>query len=584
MNTKRFHPDHHTYTRYLFFTGKGGVGKTSSASALAAYLAGKGKQVLLVSTDPASNLDDVLEMPLNNQPSPVPEVPGLFASNIDPGEAARTYKEAVVGPYRNLLPETAVAQMEEQLSGACTVEIAAFNEFAELLTAPHDNYDHIIFDTAPTGHTLRLLQLPSAWDDFLQTSTHGASCLGPLSGLADKKTMYEQAVAQLADGEKTAVYVVARPDGASLLEAARTAEELGSMGMHEQVFLMNGVFTPAETEDATASLFASAQQEALNQGPAFFEDKTLWTLPYHAVVSTGAAFLTKLFEEPSTAGDAEWSHKSVPATTVEDMIQDIENQKYRLIFTMGKGGVGKTTMAAEVASKLAARGHAVHLTTTDPADHLAGVIDLDNPSPLLTVSHVNPEEALEDYQNTTKAEAVAAGVSESELAYIEEDLSSPCTEEIAVFQAFSEVAARAENEIVVIDTAPTGHTLLLLEHAEQYTKEIERSSGYTPEAMKQLLPRLKNPEETAFLLLTLPETTPVREAERLQQDLARTGIYPKWWIINQSFAAAKTTDPLLRQKGKREISWIDYVQEKLSEKTVVLPWDAATGRRAQTII
>ncbi|SDX00418.1 arsenite efflux ATP-binding protein ArsA [Marinococcus luteus] len=583
MNKKRFHPDHHTYTRYLFFTGKGGVGKTSSASALAAYLAGKGRQVLLVSTDPASNLDDVLEMPLNNRASAVPDVKGLYASNIDPGEAAETYKEAVVGPYRNLLPETAVAQMEEQLSGACTVEIAAFNEFAELLTAPNESYDHIIFDTAPTGHTLRLLELPSAWDDFLQTSTHGASCLGPLSGLADKKTMYEQAVAQLADASRTTVYIVARPDTSSLEEAARTAEELGSMGMREQVFLVNGLFTPSGTEDATASLFASAQQKALQQAPDFFEDKTLWTLAYHAVISTGAACLTHLFDEPSVVEDPEPFHEAGPATTVEDMVQDIEDQKYRLVFTMGKGGVGKTTMAAEVASKLAARGHAVHLTTTDPADHLAGVIDLDNLSSLLTVSHVNPEEALSDYQKTTKDEAIAAGVSASELSYIEEDLSSPCTEEIAVFQAFSEVAARADNEIVVIDTAPTGHTLLLLEHAEQYTKEIERSSGHTPEAMKQLLPRLKNPDETAFLLLTLPETTPVLEAERLQQDLGRTGIYPKWWVINQSFAAAQTNDPLLRKKGIRELFWIDYVKKNLADKIVTLPWDANAGKKAQTI-
>ena len=121
-------------TRHLFFTGKGGVGKTSNACATAVALADSGRRVLLVSTDPASNLDQVLGVTLGREPTPILEVPGLSAINIDPEAAARAYRERVVGPYRGVLPDDAVAGLEEQLSGACTVEVAAFDEFTELLT------------------------------------------------------------------------------------------------------------------------------------------------------------------------------------------------------------------------------------------------------------------------------------------------------------------------------------------------------------------------------------------------------------------------------------------------------------------
>ena len=564
----------HIQTQFLFLTGKGGVGKTSTACATAVSLADSGKKVLLISTDPASNLQDVFGIELTSTPKAVPTVENLFVSNIDPEESAKAYRESVVGPYRDKFPEAVVATMEEQLSGACTVEIAAFDEFTGFLTNREivAQYDHIIFDTAPTGHTLRLLQLPTAWNGFLEESTHGASCLGPLSGLADKKELYSKAVSALSDPTKTTLILVTRPDVSALLEANRASNELKEIGIKNQMLVINGLLQQHNEEDEVSSAFYNRQRNALKQIPENLLETTIYSLPYVPYSLTGVDNLRNLFksyELPPTESSIENPALNLPR--LKDVIDDFSANGTKLIFTMGKGGVGKTTVASAIAVGLVEKGHRVHLTTTDPAAHLDYQFQSDHLNQNLTISSINPKVEVEKY----KAEVIAKSsqeLDEAGLAYLKEDLESPCTEEIAVFQAFAEVVAKSEKEIVVIDTAPTGHTLLLLDASQSYSKEIERSTGEVPESAKKLLPQIRNPKETAVVIVTLAEATPVLEASRLQDDLRRADITPKWWVINQSLFATKTNDPILKGKALSEKEWIQEVNENKAEKTAIIPW------------
>ena len=570
-----FNPKKVELTPFLFFTGKGGVGKTSTACATAVALADQGKKVLLVSTDPASNLQDVLEVGLTNEPMAIAAVDNLFACNIDPEESARAYKETVVGPYRGKLPDAVLATMEEQLSGACTVEIAAFDEFSHLLAdeAILERFDHVLFDTAPTGHTLRLLQLPTAWSGFLEESTHGASCLGPLSGLEGKKEMYAKAVTSLSDSEKTTLLLVARPDNSSLIEADRASAELKQIGIKNQVLIINGLLQTHQPEDEVSTAFYNRQRAALKKTPAALKQIMAYSLPFVSYSLTGIKNLRYLFSSYAiTESVAEETTVQVKDLAgLNGVIDDFSKKNTRVIFTMGKGGVGKTSIASAIAVGLSERGHRVHLTTTDPAAHLAYTFEGSDVGDNLSISSINPEIEVERYKKAV-LENAGNGLSEEEVAYLKEDLESPCTEEIALFQAFAAVVDKSENEIVVIDTAPTGHTLLLLDSTEAYHKEMSRSTGDVPDNVKKLLPRLRNPEETGVVIVTLAEATPVLEAARLQEDLKRAGIDPKWWVINQSLAATDTTDPVLRGRANSETKWIAKVNNELASNCAVIPW------------
>ncbi|WP_088103666.1 arsenical pump-driving ATPase [Halalkalibacter urbisdiaboli] len=570
----RFQPTSDQVTPYLFFTGKGGVGKTSTACATAVALANEGKRVLIVSTDPASNLQDVFEQPIEYNETVLKDIPGVTAINLDPEEAAAAYREKMVGPYRDKLPATVVAQMEEQMSGACTVEIAAFDEFATLLTNRERTaqYDHIIFDTAPTGHTLRLLQLPTAWSGFLDESTHGASCLGPLSGLADKKELYSEAVEALSNHTLTTLILVTRPDESALSEAARASTELREIGLENQCLIINGKLQKFVADDPTSVAFYNRQEQALELLPDELKKLKTYELPFVPYQLTGVHSLTTLFAaEQMIDTKAEFFEKLGDTETIREMIEHAGAKKSGVILTMGKGGVGKTTMAAIIAVGLAEMGHTVHLTTTDPAEHLSSLFNHSVIENHLSISRINPKVEVEHYKKEVLEQA-REHLDENGLAYLEEDLSSPCTEEIAVFRAFAKVVEEANDAFVVIDTAPTGHTLLLLDAAESYHKELERSTGDIPASVSNLLPRLRNPAETDVFIVTLPEATPVHEAERLQVDLNRAGIEPTAWIVNQSFSATKTTDPILKARAQGEGRWLSLVQSKLAKKTILVPW------------
>ncbi|HSI66798.1 MAG TPA: arsenical pump-driving ATPase [Planococcus sp. (in: firmicutes)] len=569
-----FHPLLVQNTPFLFFTGKGGVGKTSTASATAVALADSGKRVLIVSTDPASNLQDVFGMELSNAPQPVQGVANLFACNLDPEAAALSYRESVIGPYRDKLPEVLVQQMEEQLSGACTVEIAAFDEFTNLLANESftKDFDHILFDTAPTGHTLRLLNLPTAWSGFLDDSTHGASCLGPLAGLDAKRELYAKTVDALANPDQTTLILVARPDEASFREANRASSELMHIGIRNQLLLVNGVYDSALKGDAVSEAFYSKQQQAIASMPTELADIPTYSLPFVPYSLTGMASLRQLFAPQRAMGQEEVPRTPIDAlSSIQDLVDDYASNGTRVLMTMGKGGVGKTSTASLLAVGLVEKGLKVHLTTTDPAAHLMDRFQ-NSGHQGLTISRIDPVEQVELY----KAEVMnnAGELDEEARAYLEEDLRSPCTEEIAVFRAFADLVARADDEIVIIDTAPTGHTLLLLDAAQSYHKEMSRATGEVPESVRSLLPRLRNPKETAVILVTLPEATPVFEAARLQEDLKRAGIMPRTWIINQSLYGTATKEPILLEKARTEQPWIQKVSRELAETTALIPWQA----------
>ncbi|WP_458463966.1 arsenical pump-driving ATPase [Paenibacillus sp.] len=569
----RFEPKSMSLTPYLFFTGKGGVGKTSTACATAVSLADSGKRVLLVSTDPASNLQDVFGMELSNHPVPVIGMNNLDAANLDPETAANEYKAEMVGPYRGVLPDTVIATMEEQLSGACTVEIAAFNEFSSMLTNQElrEQYDHILFDTAPTGHTLRLLQLPTAWSGFLSESTHGASCLGPLAGLEAKKTLYEDAVQTLSDSNETTLVLVTRPDDSPLKEAARASQEHGEIGIQNQLLIVDGMLSSVVEQDTVSSAFYGRQVRALEKLPEAVQQLPIYQIPLAPFNITGIEHLRHFFEAPEVRLVQEKNVNSSLVFPLQHLVDDMENKGIRVIFTMGKGGVGKTTVASAIAVGLAERGHRVHLSTTDPASHLSHVLEQETDN--ITVSCIDPKVELERYKQEV-LEQNKDSLDEDGLAYLEEDLRSPCTEEIAVFRAFANLVERSSDEIVVIDTAPTGHTLLLLDATEEYHKEIARSAGAIPAAVQHLLPRLRDPNETSVVIVTLAEATPYYEAFRLEQDLQRASIPTKWWTINQSFAVTDTMDPILSGRAIAEQEWIQQIHKASDGNTVIIPWES----------
>ncbi len=557
--------------RYLFFTGKGGVGKTSLACATAIGLADSGKKILLISTDPASNLQDVFQQSLNGSGSEIPEVPGLTVVNLDPLEAASEYRESVVGPFRGKLPEGVIRNMEEQLSGSCTVEIAAFNEFSDFITDPvkHEQYHHIIFDTAPTGHALRMLQLPSAWSTFISESTHGASCLGQLSGLEQRKEIYRQAVKTLANARETHLILVSRPETSPLLEAARSSLELRALEIRNQLLIINGMLRDVDEDDAVSKQLYEKQQEALRQLPDSLKNYPLFKVPMRSYNLSNIGNIRRMFHEDLPTGHEGSFDPLTSELTTEDLIDDLYQSGKRVIFVMGKGGVGKTTIAARIALGLAQRGAKVHLTTTDPASHL----DYDQAVDAgISVSKIDEAEVLEAYKNEVRAK-VAGTISATDMEYIEEDLRSPCTQEIAVFKAFSQIVDKADREIVVIDTAPTGHTLLLLDSTEAYHREVQRTQGESSEAVRNLLPRLRNPNETEVVIVTLPEPTPVYEAERLQKDLERAGIHNRWWVVNACFSLVETRNPFLRKKALQELEWIGKVKDLSGNHAVLVRWD-----------
>lgn len=566
----RFNPKNIKLNKYLFFTGKGGVGKTSIASSLAINLADQGKKVILVSTDPASNLQDIFDTDLDNKIRDIDKVKNLKLANFEPEKALEDYKESVVGPQRGKLPDEVIEAMEEQLSGSCTTEVAAFKEFTSFIADEElaNEYDHIIFDTAPTGHTLRMLELPSAWTNFLDNNKYGASCLGQLSGLDEERGIYKKAVDNLADSELTSLILVSRPIETALKEAARTSNELHEIGVDNQIHIINGMLDSYDDDLSTA--IHNMQKRDVEAMPEGLKDLETYYLPLKPYNTSSIENLRKFFSDDIE----EKMESSVTIDTskisrLEDVVDDLYKNGKKVILTMGKGGVGKTTIAAAIALALNEKGQKVHLATTDPADHLKYIIsEREN----LTISYIDEDKELESYREEVLGKAKEDGASEEDIDYIEEDLRSPCTQEIAVFRAFADIVDKSEDEIVVIDTAPTGHTILLLESTESYNREISRSQGDVPESVKKLLPRLKDKDYTEVLIIALAEATPYYEAKRLKEDLDRAEIFNKWWIINSSYFASGSQNEILKARADQEKEWIKTIDETSQSNTALVEW------------
>ena len=614
-------------TPYLFFTGKGGVGKTSLACATAIGLADDGKRVLLISTDPASNLKEVLETDIADTVTPVSGITNLFAVNIDPEQAAEEYRNRAIAPLQGLLPDHEIAKMREELSGACTTEIAAFDEFTRYVTdkkkqpsgngaaagsgtiakdgsskgsmatqstrttqatradnhagSTDEDFDIVIFDTAPTGHTLRLLELPAAWSEYIEHNPDGASCIGPSSALKTNKERYERVVARLRDPQSTTVYLVSRPEPSALKEADRSSAELRELGLNNQHLLINGYFEPLDNGDPFAIKMKEMADQALAGMPGSLKELQMQTFPLRPYNLLGLERLRSVFQPldsnfiRSTQSEANTEYRSdLPG--IDDLIRDLTAGKdHGLIMTMGKGGVGKTVMAAAIARKLAQKGYPVHLTTTDPAAHIEDQIGpLEELPEHLTIGRIDPRKEKQDYIERVLA-SKSGSMSEENLKLLREDLESPCTEEVAVFQAFSKSIHQARRKFVVIDTAPTGHTLLLLDTTGSYHKEVLRNASLDPDRMKTPFMYLQDKDFAKLLLVTIPETTPVTEAARLQDDLRRAGIEPWGWIANQSMSAAPLSDPLLRQRAVEERPLLDLIARNHTDNLYGVPFIAS---------
>lgn len=557
---------------YLFFTGKGGVGKTSISCATAIRLAEQGKRVLLVSTDPASNVGQVFSQTIGNTIQPIASVPELSALEIDPQAAAQQYRARIVDPIKGVLPDDVVSSINEQLSGACTTEIAAFDEFTGLLTDASllTRFDHIIFDTAPTGHTIRLLQLPGAWSSFIDSNPEGASCLGPMAGLEKQREQYAHAVEALSDPKRTRLVLVARLQKSTLQEVARTHLELAAIGLKNQYLVINGVLPKTEAaNDTLAAAIWDREQEALANLPSELSGLPTDTLFLQPVNMVGMSALSGLLSTQPVAASSpeEYIQQRPDIPSLSALVDDIARNEHGLIMLMGKGGVGKTTMAAAIAVRLAEMGFDVHLTTSDPAAHLSTTLNgsLNN----LQVSRIDPHEETERYRQHV-LETKGKELDEAGKLLLEEDLRSPCTEEIAVFQAFSRVIREAGKRFVVMDTAPTGHTLLLLDATGAYHREIAKKMGDKGHFTTPMM-QFQDPERTKVLLVTLPETTPVLEAANLQADLERAGIHPWGWIINNSLSIADTRSPLLRLRAQQERPQIESVQLQHASRVALVP-------------
>ena len=560
-------------TRHLFFTGKGGVGKTSLSTAAALTLADAGKKVLLVSTDAASNLDEMLGIELRNIPTPVPGAPRLSVLNIDPDTAAESYRQRVLAQMGGGATETERSTVREQLSGACTTEIASFDEFASLLSDDGEHFDHIVFDTAPTGHTLRLLSLPKAWSGFLDGNDRGASCLGPHSGLKMQEARFKAALDALSDPAKTTVILVTRPDQGAIAEAARTSEELHALGLNNQRLVINGMFHASERTDAVATAIEALGQQALAEMPEPLRALPQDRVPLRAFDTVGLPALRALLStevhraEPGKAGAVERIDHPQGLGALAD---ELAAAGHGLIMVMGKGGVGKTTVAAALALGLIQRGKTVHLSTTDPAAHLAGTLDGEVPG--LRVDRIDPKVETQRYVDKIMA-AKSPGLDAQERALLLEDLRSPCTEEVAVFHAFSRIVSEGRSAFVVLDTAPTGHSLLLMDATGAYHRQMLREfEGHGAGRVVTPLMRLQDAAYTRIILVTLPEATPVSQAAALQDDLRRAGIEPCAWVLNKSVLAAGTNDPLLAARLAGERKQMERISAGLARRLFILPW------------
>lgn len=588
-------------TQFLFFSGKGGVGKTSMACTTAVHYADAGKRTLIVTTDPASNLSDVFEQAIGHAVTPIHGAPNLFAMEIDADKATKEYKDRALAPIRDAFPPAMVAVMEEQMSGPCTAEVAAFDRFTDFIDAPNDSngtFDVVIFDTAPTGHTLRLIELPAEWSRTIDAAEQGSgqTCIGPAAAIQDAKHKYERAVAAMRNPTATTFTFVLQPEATAIKETRRAMDELQKLGIASQALIVNGII-PAE--EAANPLFAARramQQEYLAQ---ITRELPLPTrqMPLLAGEITGVTRLRAvaglLFNGDATALVTQ-IEQTLPAEPLSADLNAIlprllPDGGRRTIFFAGKGGVGKTVASCTTAVWLAQQGLTTLLLTTDPAAHLGDVLGVpvgDTVAPVagvpnLFATKIDPRAAGEAYKTRIIADAQARGRSREALAVMQEELDSPCTEEIAAFDLFIEYATQNAWDVIVFDTAPTGHTLRMLELPMDWSKQLDvkvfasvdgtAADDVAKARFAGVIDLMRDPARSTFAFVLYPEATPILEAERAVAELATLGIRPGLVVANYVLPETAATTPFGQARRAMQLRYLSELPGRFAAPVLPVP-------------
>lgn len=603
-------------SHYIFFSGKGGVGKTSMACATAVQHALQGRRTLIVTTDPASNLADVFEQPIGHHITPIAAIDNLWAMEIDPDQATEEYKARALDPIRAIFPPQMVAVVEEQMSGPCTSEVAAFDRFTDFLTVDRasqsESFDVIIFDTAPTGHTIRLLELPAEWTRSIELAERGSgqTCIGPTATIQAAKLKYEQALATLRNAQQTEFVFVLQPEAISIRETQRAITELQRLGMHNFRLIVNGIIPPAALETPLFAARAKMQQhylatiasalpyptqrmtlfdgeikgwQRLKQVAHALADATATAPDLTSIVSVDLLGRNRFTRKGATS-QRSWS---APLSAILAQIKP--NSHRRTIFFAGKGGVGKTVASCVTAVWLARQGYKTLLLTTDPAAHLGDVLGVavgDAPRQIAGVDHlwaanIDPKRAADQYKARILDDARRRGRPEGAIQVMAEELDSPCTEEMAAFDRFIDYAVQDGWDAVVFDTAPTGHTLRLLELPVEWSKQIDvkvfasvdasAADDYAKARFGQVIEMMRDPAQSTFAFVLYPETTPIVEAHRAAQELATVGIQPGLIVVNFVIPEEAATTPFVQARRAMQEHYLAEIGERFAAPQLIIP-------------
>jgi arsenite-transporting ATPase len=574
-------------TKYIFFSGKGGVGKTTMACATAIHHASRGKKTLIVTTDPASNLADVFEQEIGHKITPIQGVQNLSAMEIDPDEATHEYKERIIAPYRELMPEDVIASIEEQLSGPCTTEMASFDRFIDFMEG--DDYEIIVFDTAPTGHTIRLLELPVDWSRHIEESARGSgqTCLGPVQTIQESKDRYDRATALLRDAARTTFVFVMRPEELSLYETLRASRELETIGIRSGELVINGILPEEVCEAAFFRRKWESQQEVAKETEKAVEEPKRYMLLRDNEVK-GIDALRSVAEElfngkrPKHIHMGEWPQHDF--TTEKPYIDNLwlPGKGTKALFFTGKGGVGKTTVSCIAALYVSQKGFRTLLVTTDPAAHIGEVLDVRVGSEPTTISEnlhavmVDQETAFEEYKENVLNDA-RGKYSEDMLRAMEEELNSPCTEEMAAFDKFIQFIEDSAYDVIVFDTAPTGHTLRLLDLPFDYAKQVDmmvcgdEAKETAQNRFRDIINILRDRDRTVFSLVLYPESTPIMESYRAMLDLKEAGIETQLVVANMILAKEVCTNEFFRHRRAMQTKYLGDIWERFGLPVLEFP-------------
>lgn len=589
-------------THYLFFSGKGGVGKTSLACTHAVRYADEGKRTLIVTTDPASNLGDVFEQKIGHQVTPIKGVPNLSAMEIDPDKSTQEYIDRAMAPIRAAFPPQMVQVMQEQMSGPCTAEVAAFDRFTDFLDSPAQNantYDVVIFDTAPTGHTIRLLELPAEWTRSIDAASSGSgqTCIGPAAAIQDSKLKYERALAALRNASLSTFIFVLHPEAIAVRETHRAIGELQKLGIDNYRLIVNGVINVDDAEDPLFAARAEMQEGYLTKIKNDFAipQRRMLLLPGEIKGVEGLRMVGRIFFDGQKARREDITARpealvDVQASSFDDIRARIEpNGRRRTIFFAGKGGVGKTVASCVTAVWLARQGYRTLLLTTDPAAHLGDVLDTPVGDDISTVEgqldlwvvKIDPKTAAEAYKARILDDARRRGRPESAIAVMEEELNSPCTEEMAAFDKFIEYASQPDWQAVVFDTAPTGHTLRLLELPIDWSKQIDvkifasvdgsAADDIAKQRFGQVIDMMRDSEQSTFAFVMYPEATPILEAWRAARELGTVGIHPGLVVANLVIPPEQATTPFVRARRAMQEKYLADIIERFGLPTLQIP-------------